>query len=525
MSTSWHSLTAGGARALCAFALLLAPACVDDIGNTTPGSQTPAASAVTITANASGHTATIDATAADQWQLLDLDAPAAVKGQRSADVTWDLAFQRFSVRVNSGVSGPGQASVARVAGIHFDDLAVAPSAGWTVDTADAADDDDKDDLAVAVLGDWYAYDASSHKLTPLDVVYAVRTTEGAYKKLQFQGYYDAAGTSGWVTVRWGDLQAPPAQPDPQPLLVDASSKTSFAWIRLVDQKVVTSDTDAVLADWDLAVQRTSWRTASAAVGGLGGAAALADPSANSVDTVGFAVDAEQPAAGPPGAPAVLANPVLTGWYNYDPTSHAVTPKDVAFAIRSRSGSYFKLRVLSYESGQYALDIAPLQAAPASHTLTVNATSKTAWTYMDLAGGTVLDAVETPPDRWDLAAQRTLWRTNGGASGAGAGGAWLAPGLFDALQEVPATATFLADALAALPGPPGSGEAPQNQVLSDWYNYDATTHAVSPKPAVFVVRLHDASFAKVQVTDYDAGVYQLRYTYAGPGRSSFGPDGQ
>lgn len=508
---------------LCAVALSLAPACVDGIDDSGPAGQTPPSSTVTISLAGAGHLAKIDATAADQWQLLDLDAPAAVSGQRAVDSSWDLAFQRFAVRLNSGVSGPGQAKVARVVGTSFDDLTVAPSSGWTSDAADGTDEDDKEDLAVAMLGDWYAYDAASHKLTPADAVFAVRTTHGKYKKLQFLNYYDAAGTSGWLTVQWADLMAPETQPDPQPLLVDASSKTATAWIRLADRKVVTADTDAVLADWDLAVQRTNWRTAGNLAGGMGGAALLADPSAVHVDTVGFAVDAEQPAAGPPGRPPVLANPALSGWYDYDPTSHALSPKDVAFAVRSRSGGYFKLRVISYDSGQYALDIAPLRVAPATHTLTVDATSKTAIAYMDLAGRTAQEALEAAPDRWDLAVQRTMWRTNGGASGSGAGGAWLADAGFEALHEVPEAASFTSDALAALPGPPGSGEAPQNQVLSSWFDYDPTTHAVTPKQVVFVVRLHDGSLAKLQVLNYDAGLYQLRYTYAGPGRRSFLPD--
>lgn len=506
-----------------ALSLLLLPACVDNVEPATETTPDPAASTITITTSGGGHAATINATDAAGWQLLDLDAAKAESGDRSSNTKWDLAFQRFQVRVSSGVSGPGSAKVARLADVGFDALTEAPAEGWSVDAADGSDEDDKDDLAIATLGDWYSYDAASHKLSPVKAVFAVQTSEGNYKKVEFQGYYDAAGTSGWITLRFGDLQPPPSVVAPKYVAVDAASSTSYAWIRLADKKVVTGETEAALPDWDLAVQRTGWRTASPIAGGLGGALVLSDTAASSVDTVGFAVDKEMPASGAPGSVAKVANPVLAGWYNYDGTTHAVSPKETAFAVRSRSGGYFRLQIISWSDGKYELDIQPLTAAPVAHTLDLDATSQTAWTYTDLATGTVALAAEATPSSWDLAIRRTVWRTNSGASGTGGGGAVLSELGFDAVDAVPESAAFTTDALAPLAGPPGSGEAPQNAVLSAWYDYNATTHAVTPKPVVFVVQLQDGSHAKLQITGYSAGSYQLRYVYAGPGRTSFAAD--
>lgn len=63
------------------------------------------------------------------------------------------------------------------------------------------------DPIAASLGAWYDYDFMTHVLTPKPVVYVVRTVEGNAFKLEVQGYYDEAGTSGIFTIRWAALDA------------------------------------------------------------------------------------------------------------------------------------------------------------------------------------------------------------------------------------------------------------------------------------------------------------------------------
>jgi hypothetical protein len=505
---------------LCLFPIC---ACVDDM---TPqvDQTTPSASTITITSNAGVWSATVDATDATSWQLLDLDAAAGVTTDRSGNSVWDLGLQRFAVRTNSGVSGPATVQVARLTDTPFDGLTHAPTSGWLQDAGDGTDEDDKDDLAIAALGDWYTYDAATHKLSPAAAVFAVRTSAGHYKKVEFQSYYDDAGTSGWVRLRWADLQPPGSTEAPKGLAVDASSKTDWAFVRLSDQKVVVGTDAGGLSDWDVAVQRTLWRTAGAEVGGVAGALELADAKAVAVDTVGFAADAPQAPAGPPGGTPVLANPILSAWYNYDALTHAVSPKPVAYAVRSRSGHYFRLQITSWNDGKYLLDIAKLRCVPAEHTVAVDATSKTTWTYLDLAAGAVTLAPQATPTAWDLAAQRTLWRSNGGSSGTGAGAVLLANGDFAAVLSVPDSG-YTVDTEMPLAGPPGSGTTSQNPVLSAWYDYDPTTHAVTAKPVVYLIRTADGGAAKVAFTAYASGAYTLRYVLAGPGRATFAADVQ
>jgi hypothetical protein len=57
-------------------------------------------------------------------------------------------------------------------------------------------------------------------------------------------------------------------------------------------------------------------------------------------------------------------------------------------------------------------------------------------------------------------------------------------------------------------------ASSNAVLSAWYDYDVTTHVVSPRPAVFVVKTADGQLGAVRILRYNSGVYRLGLSFAG-----------
>jgi hypothetical protein len=144
-------------------------------------------------------TTRVDATA-DGWLHLDLEGRREVG---DAD-GWELAFQRFQIVVNGGVSGDGGVEVAIVEGGDFAAIERAPAGGYLTDAADGEDEGSEPDLA---FGGWYDYDPATHVLTPRDQVYVLRSAEG-YWKLQLVDYYDDAGTSGFPTFRWAAVTAP-----------------------------------------------------------------------------------------------------------------------------------------------------------------------------------------------------------------------------------------------------------------------------------------------------------------------------
>ena len=60
----------------------------------------------------------------------------------------------------------------------------------------------------------------------------------------------------------------------------------------------------------------------------------------------------------------------------------------------------------------------------------------------------------------------------------------------------------------------------NPVLNDWYDYDMTTHATTPKPQAYILRTAAGDYVKLQITSYTDGQFTVDWAYAGPGRTAF-----
>jgi hypothetical protein len=151
----------------------------------------------------------VNASDAMSWVYVQLRSGQEVQPQdpqRSTD--WDLALQRYHVKVNGGISGSAGAEVALISDAAFAAIGAAPAAGYVTDQADSADEDSDPDYAFAQRGTWYSYNVMTHVLTAKPQVYVLRAASGTYYKLQFTGYYDAAGSSGYPTLRWQAIQAP-----------------------------------------------------------------------------------------------------------------------------------------------------------------------------------------------------------------------------------------------------------------------------------------------------------------------------
>ncbi len=198
---------------LCAAAVVLG-ACADDLRDDSAGADAAAGSEerVVHTDNGDGTTTTVvDATDATAWIYLDVAARAEASPADPASSTeWDLGFQRFHIKLNGGVSGPGDVEVAVLPGADFDAMVDAPAGAYVTDAPDGDDDGTDVDLALST-GDaaWFDYDPATHVLSPRDQVYAVRLVSGDYIKLRVVDYYDDAGTGGHMSLRWGAI-APPA---------------------------------------------------------------------------------------------------------------------------------------------------------------------------------------------------------------------------------------------------------------------------------------------------------------------------
>jgi hypothetical protein len=193
-------------RAFLTIALALS-ACADSIAPVHPDAgdvddATQGGGRYSTTRGADGSfTTTLDATSATEWIHVDLDEDT----EATASGPWDLRFQRFHISTNGGVSGDAGVEVARLDGVSFESVTIAPTSGWTTDQEDGDDENLDPDYAFEQGDRWYSYDVMLHVLTPRPIVWVVRTSSDSLIKLEILRYYDAAGTAGWFTYRWARL--------------------------------------------------------------------------------------------------------------------------------------------------------------------------------------------------------------------------------------------------------------------------------------------------------------------------------
>ncbi len=334
-------------------------------------------------------TTVVDATSHTEWAYLDLDTGHAIETDDPASSReWDIAFKRFYVITNGGISGTAGVAAARITPMAFEDLREAPMTGWILDGEDTELDDDTGTDSAFNGGpesqnDWYAYTPGTHNLSPKpDLVFVVKTGEGNFIKLAFLAYYDGAGTPAYVQLVWtpiartdidlpdggvstrpdGSLGRDAGMMEPIPedaLTVDGSARDEFAYVR-VGEGVVSITDPTTSTDWDLALGRAIVRTNSGTSGAGGGGAASAGivpyDSVVSVGDVDFAIDAL--------SEDESTNPILGSWFTYDIATHTVTPKRDIWLIRTATGGYAKLRIWSWNDGvfQISLDALPIPGA-------------------------------------------------------------------------------------------------------------------------------------------------------------------
>lgn len=136
---------------------------------------------------------TLDATHEREWRYFDFSRGSAV--DRPGPLEWDLAFRRSRIIVNGGDGFSGRGGVVDLGEVPFGDVALAPAAGYRGTEAGR-------DSVQPELDGWYDYGFTSHVLTPRRSVYAVRTADGRYAKVQILSYYCPGARGGCPTFRW-----------------------------------------------------------------------------------------------------------------------------------------------------------------------------------------------------------------------------------------------------------------------------------------------------------------------------------
>jgi hypothetical protein len=128
---------------------------------------------------------TVDATAADVWRHFSFRLGSIVE----PPVAWDLGFRRYAI-----VAGPGS-GIADLGQVRFDQVRSVPPDGYRANEGAG-------DPRNPAIASWYHYGFFTHVLSPKPRVWAVRTADGRYAKLEMVGYYCPGSTPGCPTFRY-----------------------------------------------------------------------------------------------------------------------------------------------------------------------------------------------------------------------------------------------------------------------------------------------------------------------------------
>jgi hypothetical protein len=128
---------------------------------------------------------TVNASENDEWVKFDFGRNATV----SAGTDWDIGFHR-----NHVIAGPG-AAIADLGPVPFDEVHEAPSTGYRANSRASWESN-------PAVGKWYEYNFLSHLLTSRHHVYAVRTADGRYAKVELLNYYCKDVGTACITFRY-----------------------------------------------------------------------------------------------------------------------------------------------------------------------------------------------------------------------------------------------------------------------------------------------------------------------------------
>jgi len=136
---------------------------------------------------------TVDATNPEHWRYFSFHLGSVIENGGQKD--WDLAFRRFQVIANGGAGFAGSGGILDLGEAAFADVGIVPETGYRAN-------DRGPDPRNPAMASWYRYGFFSHVLTPKPHVWAVRTADGRYAKMEIVSYYCPGSRPGCLTFRY-----------------------------------------------------------------------------------------------------------------------------------------------------------------------------------------------------------------------------------------------------------------------------------------------------------------------------------
>ena len=136
---------------------------------------------------------TVDATGPEHWRHFSFRLGSVI--DNAGPMEWDLAFRRYQVIANGGSRFAGGGGIVDLGEVAFAHVTSVPDVGYL------GTEGNTDPRNPAIAG-WYRYGFFSHVLSPKPRVWAVRTADGRYAKIEFVSYYCSRAQAGCVTFRY-----------------------------------------------------------------------------------------------------------------------------------------------------------------------------------------------------------------------------------------------------------------------------------------------------------------------------------
>lgn len=131
------------------------------------------------------------------------------ESKHATDLTWDVAFNRYNVRTNSGESGAGKGGALDTKKTDIAVIETVPLGTFT--------EDEKGEITASftgegvttiesalnkLLGEAIVFAGPPPTYMPNDHVYIVKTADGKYAKFTIESFYNDEGVSGFLTFKY-----------------------------------------------------------------------------------------------------------------------------------------------------------------------------------------------------------------------------------------------------------------------------------------------------------------------------------
>jgi hypothetical protein len=153
----------------------------------------------------------INSTSSTAWKYFSFaENDTITVADPSTSTSWDIAFQRYRIKTNSGLSGNGQGGAANtklVGQSGFDALKIVPDTLTFVVDAEvniAVQQGYATYIINPELYNWFTmeFTAMATQIVPTDNIFVLKTATGKYAKVWIKSYYNAANSSGYVSFQY-----------------------------------------------------------------------------------------------------------------------------------------------------------------------------------------------------------------------------------------------------------------------------------------------------------------------------------